>query len=268
MISVVIPSRNEKYLQKTILSLLSSAEQDIEILAILDGYWPPAKEIVDDKRVRYIHFSTPRGMRGGINAGVALAKGKYILKTDAHCKFSEGFDVELTKEHGEDWVAVPRRYRLDPEKWDIILDGRPPIDYMYLDKDLRGREWREKNLITSTLPKIDDLMTSQGSCWFMTKQYYERLDLLDEVSYGTFYSEFQEIGLKCWLSGGRVVINKNASYAHWHKDSKAGRGYTLSGDEREIANKQIKLWTDKGWYKQDRPLTWLFDKFPNIPTNE
>ena len=40
MLSVIIPARNEIYLQKTIDSVLSAAKGEIEVIAILDGYWP------------------------------------------------------------------------------------------------------------------------------------------------------------------------------------------------------------------------------------
>ncbi len=87
LLSIVIPSRNEKYLKQTIKDLLSKATGDIEIIAVLDGCW---SDIVENERVHYIHFTESQGMRGAINAGVAVAKGKYIMKTDGHCMFDKG----------------------------------------------------------------------------------------------------------------------------------------------------------------------------------
>ena len=107
-------------------------------------------------------------------------------------------------------------------------------------------------------------MSSQGSCWFMKRSYYDYLKLMDEENYGTFAKEFQEIGLKAWLSGGRVVVNKNCFYAHWHKEE--SRGYSLSKEESQKAEEYVKKWRDKGWSKQVKPLSWLFDKF-NPPVN-
>lgn len=261
LISIVIPSRNEKYLQKTIQSLLDNARGDIEILAVLDGYWCKSSEIVTDARVNYIHFPEARGMRNAINSAVEMAKGEYILKTDAHCMFALGYDVTLQNDLEDDWIAVPRRYRLDPEKWEIIKDDRPPIDYMYLDDNLKGREDREKNLRSQSLPMIDDLMTSQGSCWFMKKSYYKWLELLDEKTYGSFFKEFQEIGLKCWLSGGRVIINKNTWYAHWHKTE--GRGYSLDKYEDDKASFAVLNWKTglNGWHKQKYKFEHLIQQF-------
>lgn len=285
LVSIVIPSRNEIFLSKTILDLLENSTGNIEIIAVLEGYWPAEQKrefwstpaIIDDRRVTYLHFSEPRGMRGAINAGVALAKGEFILKCDAHCMFGRGYDEILKGDCGKDWVVVPRRYRMEPEKWEIVKDDRPPIDYMYLtcpgfhdiasDAGLHGREWHEKN----NDPKlkevlIDDLMSSQGSAWLMCKDYFHYLELLDEESYGTFWNEFQEIGLKVWLSGGRIVVNKKIWYAHLHKGSKYGRGYHLAPEEQEKAANHVRKWmAGKVWYKQTKPLSWLIEHFAPVP---
>ena len=267
MVSIVIPSRNEKYLQKTIQDLLTKAKGEIEIIAILDGWWQEANEIVNHPSVKYIHFSDARGMRNAINSGVAIAKGEYILKLDAHCMVGEGYDEVLKASCEDNCVVVPRRYRLDPDKWCIREDKPTPIDYMYLSKDLHGVIWDEKNNDPELeKKKIDDLMSSQGSCWLMKKKYYQELELLDEASYGTFYNEFQEIGLKCWLSGGRVIVNKNTWCAHWHKTKDVGRGYTLNKGEQERAVAFTEKWKDKGWHKQIHPISWLVEKFKPVPT--
>lgn len=269
MLSVVIPSRNEKYLQKTILDLLSKSTGEIEVIAILDGYWMPIEEVVNDKRVSYIHFSSARGMRNAINVGVAVSKGDVILKTDAHCMFEKGYDTVLQADLEDNWIAIPRRYSLDPEKWELIDNPKYPVDYMYLSKDLHGVIWREKNADPDLKYKvIDDVMSAQGSCWVMKKDYYHELDLLNEESYGTFFNEFQEIGLKCWLSGGRVIVNKKTWYAHWHKTSNDGRGYSLGQGLQEQALEATNKWMLTGWHKQNKPISWLVEKFAPVPTWE
>lgn len=269
LVSVVIPSRNEPYLNKTIQDLLKKAEGEIEIIAILDGYWPPSDQIIENERVIYLHRGSPKGMRNGINSAVAISKGEYILKTDAHCLFGQGFDRILKLDCQNNWIVVPRRYALNPEQWELEDNPKYPVDYMYLSKDLHGVVWDEKNKDKSLEDKkIDDLMSAQGSCWFMHKSYFNELELLDEENYGTFFSEFQEIGLKCWLSGGRVVVNKNTFYAHWHKPKEVGRGYSLNKDEQEKALEQVNKWQGKGWHKQSLSLSWLIEKFGPVPTWE
>ena len=168
-ISVIIPSRNEPYLQKTIQDLLSKATGDIQVIAILEGYWPPIEEFVNDPRVVYVHFPIAKGMRNAINQGVSIAKYDNILKTDAHCLFAPDFDEQLICDCEDNMIVVPRRYRLDPEKWEVIQDGRPPVDYEYIDSsDLHGVRWEEKAVERKDV-MIDNIISAQGSCWFMKK---------------------------------------------------------------------------------------------------
>ena len=91
-LSVVIPAYKDPLLTKTIQSLLENSESDLEIIAVLDGYWPNGDLIVEDPRVRYLHLGTNRGMRGAINAGVLISNGKFIMRSDQHCMFGKGFD--------------------------------------------------------------------------------------------------------------------------------------------------------------------------------
>lgn len=270
-VSIIIPSRNEIYLEKTIKSLLESARGEIEIIAVLDGYWE--KKPVEDPRVTYIHLGKPFGMRNAINTGVAMAKGKFILKCDAHCLFAEGFDIELAKYIRPDWVVVPRRKRLDAINWCIQDVGKADVDYEYLcypgidgSTGLHGMIWEarakeRKNFL------VDNNMSAQGSCWFMSKDYFKFLELEDEENYGTFNHEFQEIGLKCWLSGGQVVTNKKTWYAHLHKNKETGgRGYSLDGTQLEKGTAYTNRWlTNTAWHKQTLPFSWLIEKFWPVP---
>lgn len=237
MLSILITARNEKYLYKTITSLIKKSIGDIEVIVVLDGYWPHASEIVDDKRVKYIHFTESRGLRAAINAAAAIAKGEYILKCDAHVLFDERFDSKLLWEMKDNWIVVPRRYRLEPEKWEVIEDGRPPVDYEYIDSsDLHGVRWEEKAVERKDI-MVDDIISAQGSCWMMKKSFFDEIGGLDESKFGKFFLEFQELSFKCLANRGRVVVTKNTWYAHWHKTK--GRGYSLDND-RDLAVKGLR----------------------------
>ena len=264
LVSIIVPSRNEKFLGKTIEDLLTKAVGEIEIIAVLDGYWPEPK-IPDNDRLILIHRGSPLGMRPAINSAVSIARGKYLMKCDAHCLFAPGFDQALKDDYEENCIVIPRRYALDPEKWEVLDNPKYPIDYMYLSKDLHGEVWDEKNKDPMLKEKlIDETMSAQGSCWFMQKDYFHALELEDEVNYGSFSNEFQEIGLKCWLSGGRVVINKKTWYAHLHKTG--GRGYSLGSGQIEKGVAYTNRWpTNTAWHKQTLPFTWLVEKFWPIP---
>jgi len=260
MISIVIPARNEPYLSRTIQDLLVKAKGDIEIIAILDGYWEKPDRIIDDPCVNYIHFTNPRGMRNAINSGVAIAKGEYILKIDAHCMVAPGYDEILADDCKDNWIVVPRRYALDVANWQIEnrSDNKYPIDYEYLDySDLHGIVWIEKRDERKDI-MIDDIISAQGSAWFIRKDFFDRLEGLDDINYGTFFLEFQELSFKAWTEGGRVVVNKNTWYAHWHKTD--GRGYSLGSKEREKAIQHMQTWrANEKWQE-------VIKKFQPMPT--
>lgn len=265
MLTAILPSRNEPYLQQTIDSLLDNAVGQIEVIVVLDGYWPEIP-LKNDKRVVIIHKSQAGGMRKGINDAVSIAKGEYILKADAHCLFAPGFDYELSQVCTDHDVIVPRRFPLDPEKWQIEKrnDNKYPIDYEYIDpNDLHGVEWRQRRDDRQDI-LVDETMTAQGSCWFMKKTHFDFMEGLDEDAYGSFFLEFQEISFKTWLSGGRVLINKNTWYAHWHKTD--GRGYSLKPGEREKAVEFIQKWKQgQGWLKQTMDFSKFINHFKPIP---
>src|SRR3990167_2790714 len=273
MLSVIIPSRSPEFLQKTIDDLLAKAKDEIEVIVVFDGIWSP---LTDDKRVRIIHQGTQHdspGMREAINKGVALSKGEYIMKIDEHCACSEGFDLELIK-NCDGNLVIPLRKRLDPDKWENINDGRPDISYMKIDypfakpfdstQGLHGSIWdrpERKDIM------IDEVMTGQGSCYFMPKSLWQDLD---SEHYGNFTMEAQEIMNRVWLSGYKCLVNKNCWYSHLHKGNR-GKGYGFSSKQYEIfmeAKEKGRQYAVDYWLTtRDYKFTfeWLVDKFWPIP---
>lgn len=281
-LSVVIPSRDERFLVPTIDDIFRNARGEIEVVAVLDSdKWPGDWKAVTDRHpnLHTIHNGKSIGMRGSINKGVAsaISRGaKFIMKSDGHCSFSEGFDEVLKAECEPNWVVVPRRGRLDPEAWTATETHKPDIDYHYLSfpdnpqdfggKGLNGKPWPERAVERKDV-LLDTEMSSQGSCWFMHAAYFNELELMDEANYGTFWNEFQEIGLKCWLSGGKVMVNKKAKYFHLHKGTKYGRGYRLEESQLKKGAGFTKNWIwNEAWPKQTLPFKWLIEHFWPVPS--
>jgi len=126
-LSVVIPSYRDRLLQKTIDSLLqqSGLGEALEVIAVLDGYWPTVS-LQDDDRLRIVHLGQNRGMRAAINAGVRASRGEYIMRTDEHAVFGDRYDLILTSQIRDNWIVTPRRYFLDPTKWAVMDLPRLP----------------------------------------------------------------------------------------------------------------------------------------------
>lgn len=285
MLSVVIPARQEIYLQETVTELLNKAAGQIEVIVVLDGYWPPAP-LQPDPRLITVH-RRKLGMRASINNAIAIARGEYIMKIDAHCMVSEGYDETLARECDKDWIVIPRRYSLDDETWSI-RGHRPIVDYEYLGNPynphlmLEGRRglhawvWDQRTLDRVNI-LLDENMTFQGSCWFTTKEHFtQRIGELDSTGYGTFIGEAQELGLKTWLGGGRVMTNKKAWYAHLWKGvpyrtkykERYGVGYTrMSNTEYKAGNAfTIDYWMNNRWAGRQHDLEWLIERFWPVPS--
>ena len=249
-LSIIIPVREDLYLQRTIDDILKKSTADIEIIVVLDGYWP--EQLTGGDNLRIIHKGKAAGMRPNINAAARVANGKYLLKCDAHCCFAPGFDSALIAAAQDDLLLVPRRFDLDAKSW---IHRPPYVDQMYIsppEKGFKGRVWDIK-----TEGVIVDLMTFQGSCWFMPKTLFEKIGGEDE-QYGTSGKEAQELGNKVWLSGGRVARHTGTWYAH-HSFK---RTYGLPKGERERSkDRAIDIWTNDKWPGAVRKFQWLINKF-------
>ena len=269
-LSIIVPSRNEEFLEKTVDDIFNKARGDFEVIVICDEKY---QELKPRSGLRVVMKVGKPGLRSAINQGVGLAEGKYVMKADGHCMFSEGFDTVLTAECDENWVVIPRRYSLIPETWEINV-SRPTIDYEYLVfpfvSELRsvrtGGKWYQRAKDRKEL-MIDENMAFQGSCWIAHKKH-----LLDiggfsvETSTGDeFVLESEELANKTWLSGGKVMTNKRAWYAHLHKGSR-GRGYFISKwPMRRQRIFHIDYWMHNKWPEAIHTIEWLIDQFWPVP---
>lgn len=277
-VSVLVPSRNEQFLGKTVADLLAKARGSVEIIAVLDGYWPdPA--LPTDPRVRVLHFGEAHGMRPAINAAAQIATGEFLLKCDAHTLWADGFDLALKADYHEgNWILVPRRYALDPDAWVIDASNKKyPIDYHYLSnpfntpgdstQGLHGSAWTARREARTNI-LLDDELSSQGSAWFMAASHFARLGPLDMQAYGVFWHEMQELGLKTWLSGGALKVTKRTWYGHLYKGKRYGRGYSTRdmGHESGTAFTSWFWMTDQPFVGRSRTMRSLVEQFSPVPT--
>lgn len=117
-LSVIIPARNEIFLRRTIEDVLANARAETEVIAIADGYDPG--ELPVHPRLRVICNQTAIGQRAATNQGARAARGKYIMKLDAHCSVQAGFDVALLQDCQDDWTMIPAMYNLHAFDWQCL----------------------------------------------------------------------------------------------------------------------------------------------------
>jgi len=269
-LSVVIPSRSDPYLQRTIDDLFDKAEGEVEVIVVLDGVWPKPM-VKAHKSLIVVHHGQPHqsfGMRDSINRGVAISRGEYIMKVDEHCNFDKGYDVKLKADCEDNWLVTPRRYNLDADSWKIFngsATDNMSFRYPYLDL----YKWRSWHSLRQHI-LIDDCMIMQGSCYFMKRKHWDWLGGLDTKNYGKFHYESQEICLKTWLGGGRVVTNKKTWYGHWHRRAK-GYKFTdaqyaeLHESKNRVTRYVHDYWINDRWDKRVHDFEWLIEKFWPVP---
>lgn len=231
-LSAIIPSYKDPTLQKTIDSLLENSElgDGLEVVCVLDGYWPTIP-LKDDKRVRVLHLGANRGMRGAINAGVAISRGEFIARFDEHIMVCKSWDKILVdtfktedKNDKSHWIVTGRRFALDPVKWEIMQDI-PPVDYSRLViqdcgngiRKFAGQEWKSRAKERTDI-MCDETEAMQGSMWCMSKKHWDEVIVeLETEGYGPHYGDSHEMVFKTWKSGGKLIVNKAMWYVHKHR---------------------------------------------------
>jgi len=270
MTSIIIPSRNEEFLAKTVDDIFAKATGEFEVVVILDE---KNQELEPRSNLRVIKKNGKPGLRSAMNQAINATKGKYVMKTDAHCMFGEGFDEILAADCNDNWVVIPRRYSLLPEEWKINY-LRPIIDYEYfvfpfvheIHSVKTGGKWYQRAIDRTEL-LIDDNMAFQGSCWFTTKKHLSNIDgfSIETSSGDEFVLESEELSNKTWLSGGKVVVNKKTWYAHLHKGQR-GRGYFI--DKKSMKRQRVfhnDYWMHNKWPGAIHKMSWLVEQFMPIP---
>ena len=228
MLSCILPGYKDPLIHKTTEDILKNAEGEVEVICIFDGYWDKP---IDDPRVKVLHLGQNRGMRGAINAGVAISTGKYLMRADCHCSFAKGFDKVITENMEDNWIVTPRRYFLDPIKWERM--DKPPIDFCKLiiqnEKKFTAVPWKERDEEMKDV-LIGETMGMQGSCWFMARSWWDKVIMeLQVEGYGNLIQDSHEMIFKTWKAGGKMMLNKGTW--HSHKDRSFPRTHNNGAPE-------------------------------------
>ena len=271
-VSIIIPARGEKFenLYRTIESIQENATGDYEIIIGYDG--KPEEEVFfdDESKIKKIIFPDVVGIKTNITAMASMARGKYIYKSDAHCRVGKGFDEILQADMQPDWIVMPR-FKIIKDDWSIQhRDGKEEIyDYFYLccpftdPRGFRfkaGGHWRERtDERMDTL--IDETPQMHGSGWFMERERYFELGGFPNIDPHGHAQEPIWLGLKNQLEGGKLMVNKKTWYAHLHQQGNK-RGYHMDRNQEKISYDlaATKFMSDPrmfAWLEKNMPMpTW------------
>lgn len=296
-LSVIIPARNEEWLNLTLQDVLSHIEADTEIIVILDGAWPN-EPLPQHERVQIVYLPESIGQRAATNLGAKISTAQYVMKLDAHCAVAQGFDrvlIESAKELGDDVTQIPAQHNLHiydricdkcgkreyqgsmdaqcvicgPTTWkrEIIWNAeRRRTEFWRFDTEPKFAYWGAFKERPEAKQDIVDAMTSLGACFFISRKRFWEIDGFD-VSYGIWGSYAIELSLKSWLSGGRHVTNRKTWFSHLFRVGGLSFPYSITGAQQEHARQRTRdIWYHNAWPKQVRPLSWLIEKFAPIPS--
>lgn len=294
-LSILIPSRCEQFLKRTIEDILEHSEGDTNVIVVLDGAWadPP---IVDDPRVTLVYHPTSIGQRAATNEAARLSSAEFVMKCDAHCSFGQGFDIKLMACCKRDWTVIPEMRNLHAfdyqcnacrnrtyqgplpttckkcgasDGFEMVMVWKPRNHtrsrHMRFDSDLKFQYWRAYKKRAGAGDLVES-MSLLGACWMMHRDRYWEIDGLDE-RHGSWGAMGTEIACKTWLSGGRLLCNRTTWFSHQFRTQKGfGFPYPLSGRQVRRAREHSRwLWWENNWEKAIHPLSWLIDKFAPVP---
>lgn len=293
-LSILIPSRNEEWLCRTVQDILEHIEGDTEIIVVVDG--PSTHPIPEpSERVRVVQLPESIGQRAATNLAARMSEAKWVMKVDAHCAFAQGFDAILMRDMQPDWTCVPimrnlwvfdlvcpnghRRYQStsgpckecgeptykevmwvaknNPQSTSYCFDHEP--HFQYFKQYCSRQEYKDAKPFTES-------MSLQGSCWMLSREKYWELDICEEA-FGSWGSQGLEVAIKTWLSGGKVIVNHNTYYAHAFRTAGGDWGfpYKITGKDVDKAKSYAReLFFNNKYPKQIRPLSWLIEKFAPV----
>lgn len=289
-LSVLIPARNEEWLGQTIADVLKHAEVDTEIVVVLDGAWPDTP-LAQHPKVQIVYVPEPIGQRAATNLAAKVARGRYVMKLDAHASMGQGFDrilIEAGDRLGPEVTQVPAQRNLHvfnrvcscgkveyqgPMHHPCVVCGKTEWTKEVVWKPRGGTT--TSNWTFDSQPKfqyggaplqpeidgIRDVMSALGACFFIRRDRYFDLGGFDEA--GGFWGSYAiELACKSWLSGGRHVVNTRTTFSHFFRVGGIGFSYPIKGSDQEKARDYARdVWFNNRWSGQVRPLSWLLDKF-------
>jgi len=87
LVTILMPVYNSQtYLQESIDSMLGQSYKNFEFIIVDDGSKDKSNNIIkkySDKRIKLITHKTNLGIVASLNEGLAIAKGKYIIRMDS-----------------------------------------------------------------------------------------------------------------------------------------------------------------------------------------
>ena len=240
----------------------------------MDGYLPNPPLKVTDQRVTIIYHPESVGQRAATNDAAKLAKGKYVMKLDAHCAVDDGFDQKMLdafKEVGDNVTMVPVMRNLHAFNW-VCPDGHTRYqgpsgpcedcgkptekDVVWIPKQSpqtftfrfdKTMHFQYHGALAKDPENIKGATKLDGTrdtnlretmsiqgSCFMVTR--EKYFELDICSeeFHSWGQQGVEVACKTWLSGGRVISNLHTWYAHMFRTRGGDFGFPYPNPQNKV----------------------------------
>ena len=240
LFSVIVPIYNVMdFIHPCIDSILSQNGEDFEVLLVDDGSTDGSSDVCDayeqkDNRVKVIHKQNG-GLVSARNAGIAQAKGEYILYVDGDDRVSEKW-LEVIRQQ---IVSVPERPDIVVFGSVMVYDDRKVMNPINTEDGFYDRKRLEKEIFPRLLI---DLKLEYGASVFLPASWnkaYKR-ELLTEHH---CFDEEIRLGedtayvFECVLNADSVVVCKEVLYYY----NKMNAGSILTKYDPKRIKKRLHL---------------------------
>jgi len=180
-VSIIIPTYNgEKFLEKTIKSVLNQTYENFEIIVINDGSQDNTEKIIEkfqsNKKIKYIKHHNNTGIIKTVNEGYKIAEGEYVMALGHDDLLKENHLEVMLKEFNENTSVVFCNSELINEKDEIIR--------IMFDDDIKHKQL--KNILFE-LSK-ENCINSCGA--IVNKQKAYQVNLYEEFTEFPHYGEW------------------------------------------------------------------------------
>lgn len=215
LISVIIPVYNvEKYLEQSINSVLNQTYKNLEILLVNDGSTDNSGKIcnelsIKDERIKVIHKENG-GLSSARNAGLDIAKGKYITFLDSDdCIIPDAYEYLYNIIKNEDVdIAEGEFLRVPLNKYEEILKI---IEYENRKKNVREKIITNKEALEIYYGTKETPYVQQVVVW---NKLYKK-EILDNIRFqeGRLHED-EFITYKLLFKSKRICVSNKIIHAY------------------------------------------------------